>query len=324
MPMGYKMINGKVIINEEQAEVVRMIFSDYIAGKSLIALAKDLTAKRVFNANKKANWNHSSVGRILQNVRYLGDELYPRLIDEEIFNKSQECRTRVEKELGRSQEVNRKRNQSVFNGKIRCGKCGETYKKYIENIGKSSEKSNWKCKNYIYKKRVLCRNYFFTDDDLKNIFIEAANQLIKQRWLMKKVRPKEPPKMSRSLRMIEARIKELEQQEAYSSPELPELIFQRAQIYYEGSKIYDYPSNTEKIENSLSGVTVLTELNEELFKTIVKHMTIYKEPKVEVEFINGVIITKSIETKESETKGKMVTGKYGSSKKDGGNNTASD
>ena len=81
MPMGYKLVNGQIEINEEQANIVKSIFVDYVKGKSLKAIATELTDRSVLNANKKPNWNHGSVGKMLQNVKYKGDELYPRLID---------------------------------------------------------------------------------------------------------------------------------------------------------------------------------------------------------------------------------------------------
>ena len=73
MPMGYKMVNGLIEINEEQAQIVKAIFTDYAKGKSLNAIAIELTESGVFNANKKPNWNHGSVGKVLQNVKYQGD-----------------------------------------------------------------------------------------------------------------------------------------------------------------------------------------------------------------------------------------------------------
>ena len=316
MPMGYKMVNGTVEQYEEQAAIVRRIFTDYITGKSMIAIAKDLTTDGVLNANKKANWNHGSVGKILQNVKYQGDELYPRLIDEESFKKAKERRTKVEKRLGRTQQINAMRNQTIFSGKIRCGECGEIFKKYIEHAGKPSEKNKWKCKNYIYQNRVLCRNHFFVDEDLKAIFKEATNQLIRQKWLIEKAKPQEPPKMSFALRETENRIKELEQEGDYSNPEFADLIFKRAQLYYAGAKVYDYPSNTDKLREALTGLSTLTEFDEELFKAIVRQITIYKETKIEVEFINGIVIERPIETQGKD-------GNNGSSKKDGSNHTAS-
>ena len=63
-------------------------------------------------------------------------------------------------------------------------------------------------------------------------------------------------------------------------------------------------------------INTLTEFDEELFKTIIKQMTIYKETKIVVEFIGGITIERPIETQRKD-------GNHGSSKKDGSNHTAS-
>ena len=46
-PFGYKMENGAVVIVPEEAEIIRKIFNDYVAGVSLKRLAESLTAKRI-------------------------------------------------------------------------------------------------------------------------------------------------------------------------------------------------------------------------------------------------------------------------------------
>lgn len=316
MPMGYKMVNGNIEIQKEQAKTVKKIFRDYIKGKSMTAIAKELTVMEVTITNQKPNWNHGSVGKILQNVKYQGDTLYPKLIEKDIFTKAQQLRASKEAELGRTQQVYTMRNQTVFSGKIWCGECGETYRKYIEHAGKPSEKIKWKCKNYIMQNRVCCENHFYTENKIKDIFISATNELIKKKWLLDKIPKKQPPKMSLELRQTENRIKELEQEEQYSSLELAELIFKRAELYYIGSKIDDHKSKTEKIKEALSDINALTEFDEEIFEGIIKQMTIYKENKNEVEFINGIVIEIPIETQRKD-------GKDGSNKKDGGNHTAS-
>ena len=161
-----------------------------------------------------------------------------------------------------------------------------------------------------------CINHFFTDDDLKEIFIKATNQLLKQKWLIEKVKVQEPPKMSMDLRETENRIKEIEQDGDYSNSELPELIMSRAQLYYAGAKVYDQPRNAEKLKEALADISNLKEFDEELFKVIIKQITIYKETKIAVEFIGDIIIERPIETKRKD-------GNHGSSKKDGSNHTAS-
>lgn len=134
-----------------------------------------------------------------------GDTLYPKLIEKDIFTKAQQVYTM--------------RNQTVLRGKIRCGECCEMYRKFIEHAGKPSEKSKWKCKNYISQNRVCCKNQIYTEDEIKDIFISVTNELVKNKWLLEKIPKKELPKISLELRQTENRIKELEQEEQYSSPE---------------------------------------------------------------------------------------------------------
>lgn len=43
IPYGYKIVDGKFIINEDQAEIVRFIFMAYKEGKSLAKIASELT-----------------------------------------------------------------------------------------------------------------------------------------------------------------------------------------------------------------------------------------------------------------------------------------
>lgn len=315
MPIGYKMVNGNIVIDDEQAKTVKTIFEEYTNGKSMLAIAKELTEKGILNANKKTNWNHGSVGKILQNVKYMGDTYYPKLIDESVFEQAQLQRKKREIELGRTTLQNTMKKQSVFNRKILCGECGAYYKIYAEHAGKKSEKKKWKCKKYLINNKANCRNLFYTNEEFKSIFIDAVNELIQKRWMLEKKEKKEPLKMSFELRQTESRIKELEQEEEYSSPELAVLIFKRAELIYNCLKVDDYKNNTEKIKEALQDKKIISEFDEELFETIIKHITVYQDAKVEVEFINGIIIKMDLENKRKDEKD-------GSSKKDGSSHTA--
>src|SRR5690554_5874256 len=92
MPNGYKRVDGKIEFDEAKAAVVKKIFADYLSGISTYALAKQLTEMGFLNANNKASWNHGSIGKILENVKYLGDEFYPQMISPELFEQVQKRR----------------------------------------------------------------------------------------------------------------------------------------------------------------------------------------------------------------------------------------
>jgi len=288
MPLGYKIVDGKVIIDDEKAAVIKKIFEEYHKGSSLHAIAKELTNAGFLNANNKSNWNHGSVGKILQNIKYVGDDFYPQMIDKEIFESVQKRRKKKEQKLGRTLQPNSMKNQSLYSDKLVCGECGDVYRKYIEHAGRPSEKSNWKCKRYIYKNRVHCRNLFLTEEDIETAFISATNKILSRKWMLDKGRKKESPRITSEIRKLEERIKDLEEEEHFSSKELSELIFKRAKAYYSIAKIDDYDYNTEKIKQVLAEKEQLTEFEEDIFITIIKQIVIYKDGRILVEFINGI------------------------------------
>lgn len=288
MPIGYKLADGKIQLDEQKAAVVKKIFTDYLSGASTSALAKRLTEMGFPNANNKASWNHGSIGKILENVKYLGDEFYPQMISTELFEQVQKHRRERCEQLGRSIRPNSQNRQYPFTGKLRCGECGEVYRKYIENCGRASEKSFWKCKRYIYRNRVCCRCGFLTDKQLEKAFLEAANRIIAKMQILDRKPKKEPIPYNPEFNSLDQRIKELEAEGRYSSKELPVLIFKRAQAFYKTAKIDDAEYNTEKLKRAFSGRQPLKEFDEELFLTVIKQITVYADHRLVLEFINGL------------------------------------
>ena len=93
-PFGYHIQNGKAIIDEEAAEQIKALFEFYLSGDSLATAAKKADIKAF----------HSSIGRMLQNTRYLGDEYYPAIINSDIFEAVQVERAKRTEKLGRVYE----------------------------------------------------------------------------------------------------------------------------------------------------------------------------------------------------------------------------
>ena len=81
-PFGYIIENGQAIIDETNAERVRMLFREYIQCGSMRAAAKKVGIEKT----------HSVIGRFLKNKVYVGTEYYPQIVDEDTFAKAQEIR----------------------------------------------------------------------------------------------------------------------------------------------------------------------------------------------------------------------------------------
>jgi len=82
IPFGYCMVNGKYALNASEADAVRKIFADYIGGKSLRIIATEMEIPYNVGKNK---WNINMVCRVLENIKYLGNDKFPRIISNEDY-----------------------------------------------------------------------------------------------------------------------------------------------------------------------------------------------------------------------------------------------
>lgn len=94
-PYGYEIRDGKVVVNQEQADRLRQMCERYLSGMTLAKAAEKAGINR----------SHTGVKNMMRNRRYLGDEQYPQLIDDKTFQAvSAEIARRAEK-LGRNHKT---------------------------------------------------------------------------------------------------------------------------------------------------------------------------------------------------------------------------
>ena len=84
-PFGYMIQNGEIIICSVEADAVRSIFTHYLAGASYAKIAEEMSRGSIPYHQHTSKWNKHMVKRILENGRYLGTEVYPRLVSDEDF-----------------------------------------------------------------------------------------------------------------------------------------------------------------------------------------------------------------------------------------------
>ena len=122
---GYKVENHKVIIDEEQAEIVRFIYEKYSIGTYVKDIIAELTSKRIFNKGKP--FARNTIYNILKNEKYSGiyrfgndvfENMYPPIVPEDVYKK-------VRKKV----DLNKYGKRSVelvylLRHKLKCGYCG--------------------------------------------------------------------------------------------------------------------------------------------------------------------------------------------------------
>ena len=141
IPYGYTMENGDIVIEQSEAKIIRYIFETYIAGATLKDIADRLTAEQVVYSEKKTEWNKARVMRILDNVKYLGDDTFPQIIDEGLFVEAARQKTARQ----RTTPADTEQEIHVLKGYIVCGKCGCVMKRRVER--KCKYKERWYCSN---------------------------------------------------------------------------------------------------------------------------------------------------------------------------------
>ena len=203
-PYGYNRIKGDkvIVINEEQANIVRRIFKMYADGTSFTTIAKRLTSEGIptKNAGKTVNiykngvivgtktfigvWSPKLIRLMLSNpvyigkVRYgigrkdyyIGDGYHKPIIDEELFNKVQQKLSKMEKKV----RTNRPKDDVYFCGTLVCGICGNkltTARTLRKNKNDNTTKlfNAYRCAN---QEKQICNAGYISHRKVEEAFIE--------------------------------------------------------------------------------------------------------------------------------------------------------
>ncbi len=78
---GYKRNeDGELIIDEGQAEVVRLIYDLYLSGLSIVLIIRELEQRNIKSPQGKDTWSKHAIQNILTNEKYIGHVLFAKPI----------------------------------------------------------------------------------------------------------------------------------------------------------------------------------------------------------------------------------------------------
>ena len=127
-PIGYKNVNGIVVIDEERAPAIKYAFEQYAAGVSKREIFDELTAKGVKGVHG-GDLRLTSFQSALKNPKYTGKYTlrngiemsnFPALISQELFDKVQ---ARL-KQKAHAPAASKAKERYLLQGKAFCGLCG--------------------------------------------------------------------------------------------------------------------------------------------------------------------------------------------------------
>ena len=74
--LGYtKVENDHLIIDSEQAEILKRIYREYLEGSSMDMIASGLIVDAILTGAGKTKWHTNTINKILRNEKYMGDAL---------------------------------------------------------------------------------------------------------------------------------------------------------------------------------------------------------------------------------------------------------
>lgn len=206
--MGYtKDEDGNLIIVPEEAEIIKRIYREYLEGKSLAGIGRDLEKDGILTAAGKPKWRPETIKKILNNEKYIGDALLQKTITVDFLTKkrvkneghlpqyyvenSHEAIIPKELFLQAQEELHRRnniytgtdKNKRIYSSKYAlstitfCGDCGDIYRRTYWNVHGRKE-SVWRCVTRIEQGPKVCKSRTVKEGDLYDAVMIAINRLL--------------------------------------------------------------------------------------------------------------------------------------------------
>lgn len=190
--------DGNLVINEQQAKIVRRIYGLFLQGRSPCQIARLLTEHGVPTPGGKTVWSKTVVRSILTNEKYKGDALLQKVYTTDFLSKKKkknegevpqyyvrgnheaiippavfDC---VQTQMQSRSGHNRQSSVSIFSGKIKCGDCGSWYGSKVWHSNNPYRKVVWQC-NHKFDGDAICSTPHLDEKTIQKLFIKALHRL---------------------------------------------------------------------------------------------------------------------------------------------------
>ena len=206
--LGYrKGVDGQPEIVPEQADIVRRIYNDFLAGATYLEIAKRLTEENVPTMGGGNRWFSERIKSILKNEKYKGDALlqktyitdpiskrvkknngelpmyyvensHPAIIERRIFDRVQEeiarrAGKKKVKQTGTKTELGRYSGKYALTELLYCGECGTPYRRCTWSRN-GKKKIVWRCVSRLDYGKKYCKNSPSVEESRLHNAITAA------------------------------------------------------------------------------------------------------------------------------------------------------
>lgn len=328
--------NGEIVVDQEEAKTVRYIFQQALLGKSAYHIAKDLTEQGIPSPSGKSQWNATTIKRMLRNEKYKGDALLQKtytidfLTKKKNINKGELPQYYVENNheaivdretFDAVQQVldtkGKKSSTTIFSSKLVCGDCGHFFGSKVWHSTSKYRREIYQC-NEKYKGEKKCETPHVTEEELKQGFVSAINQVLDNKSEV--IDNIKVLFSMNSLDFIDDEIRELESEAEILSQMISSLVVENAKVIQDQDEYQSkYQKLSSKYETIVKNIEVLeveklaiskrnkdlqdfisvlekqddlvTDFDEFLWDTFVVNVTISKDKEFIYLFKNGAVAT---------------------------------
>ena|SRR5574344_125410 len=217
--LGYdKDDQGNLIINKEEAEIIKRIYREYLEGQSYYSIGKGLERDRIKTAAGGERWHSSSLKLILTNEKYMGDALLQKTITTDFLNKKRTVNNGVapqyyvennheaiiprelfmlvqEEMVKRTSLETPTGKKRIYSGKfalsnlVTCAHCGEFYQRTHWNIHGRRE-IVWRCLSRLNKKdaETECCSITVKESQLQEAVVKAINSIFAKHDILEQLK----------------------------------------------------------------------------------------------------------------------------------------
>ena len=194
--------DGSIVVNKEQAKLVKRIYGLYLSGMSTNKIAQKFTEEGIPTpTGKNVVWRSDTIMSILRNEKYKGDALLQKsytknyiggvmaknngevpqyyiehdheaIIDPLTFDE-------VQAEILRRKGTTATQTGDIFfSGRVRCAQCGSIFGPKIWHSNDKYRRVVWMCNDKYGKTHKRCTSGHISEETMKAVVTKALNKLL--------------------------------------------------------------------------------------------------------------------------------------------------
>ena len=206
---GYDKKDKKLVINEEEAKMVRELFELYSTDEYSMKQIEDLFWERGYRNRNGNKIVHTTMSNTISNPKYKGyyvgnkvkvvdmftkkqhflppeewvifkdetGEIVPAIVSEELWEQANKVLQK------RSKDVKNRQNQcnhgNLLTGKLFCSHCGAAYYRRESKDRQGNKNSKWVCSGKIKDGADSCPSFPIYEEEIKPILFDVFNETSK-------------------------------------------------------------------------------------------------------------------------------------------------